>query len=66
MDQEDKETSLGRLNADEESLILNYRRCSPRRQSAVLRFTRKLADLEWPSLVKITTNIVQFRRRKDN
>lgn len=51
---------------DEWQLINDYRRCSPRRQEAVKRFTKKLGALEWPQAKILITNVINFRRRKDD
>lgn len=65
MDQPEGNTPLSQ---EEVALIADFRRCSPRRQDAILRITKKFADLEWPaSLIRIIpTNILPFRRRKDD
>ncbi len=36
------------LPANEQALLIDFRRCSERRQMAAGRFTKKLADLEDP------------------
>lgn len=65
MGPDDNKTSIpDGLTADESQLINDFRRCSPRRQEAVRRFTHKLAQLEVP--IKTLTNILQFKRRKDD
>lgn len=63
---EDTESPEGPLNQDEEALLADFRRCSPRRQDAIISITRKFAELELPAdMILITTNILPFRRRKD-
>lgn len=56
------------LNDVERDLVIHFRRCSLRRQEAILRFTRKLAALAGPVNItrQIITNILPFRRRRDD
>jgi hypothetical protein len=59
--------SPGPISADERQLIDLYRRCSPRRRAVITRFASKLAVLEWPMSGRHDiTNILQFKRRKDD
>lgn len=64
MDQDNTSESPVPLSADERQLVELYRRCTPRRKVVIIRFSAKLAVLEWP-LVSIT-NILPFKRRKDD
>lgn len=57
----------GPLNDEEAELLSDFRRCSPRRQEAIRRFAHKLAVLEaMPGILDLHTNILEFRRRKDD
>ncbi len=60
------ETKNKDLSLEEEALIDDFRRCDPRRQEVIRRFARKLARLSAEFNGLITTNVVQFRRRKDD
>jgi hypothetical protein len=53
------------LSKEEEALLADFRKCSPRRQDAIRRFAHQLASLEWPPPPR-KTNVFQFRRRKDD
>jgi hypothetical protein len=63
----DNRPSTSPLSDEEAALIIDYRRCSPRRQAAVRRFASKLAVMDiLPALIDITTNVIEFKRRKDD
>lgn len=60
-------SDLWPLSDEEAEIIFAIRRCSPRRQKAIKRIALKLADLERPDeLIKLTTNIVQFKPSRDD
>lgn len=55
------------LSEQEEALLSDFRLCSPRRQEAVIRFCHKLTVLDHlPEILEIHTNILEFRRRRDD
>lgn len=58
----------GDLSAEELELVTDFRRCTARRQEAVRRFTFKLSRLEkpLPAVEARITNVLVFRRRKDD
>ena len=69
MDQpQDKQPDIiGQLSDREVALVVDFRRCSIRRQVAIERFTRKLAAMDvLPPILEIQTNILEFRRRRDD
>ena len=67
MEDTQDENNVGPLDREEAALVIDFRRCSPRRKETVRRITRKLAGKAWAaSGLKISTNIIQFRRRKDD
>lgn len=64
---EDRLEMLGGLSADEFQLLEDYRGCSSRRKDVIARFTRKLSKLAVaPNLNNQPTNILPFRRRRDD
>jgi hypothetical protein len=64
---EDRLEMLGALSADEFQLLEDYRGCSNRRKDVIARFTRKLSKLAVaPNLNHQPTNILPFRRRRDD
>ena len=56
------------LSDEERELVIDFRRCTTRRREAVRRFTFKLSRLEkpLPAIEDRITNVLIFRRRKDD
>ena len=66
--QDDTSETNDPLSAAERDLLKHFRRCSLRRQEAILRFTRKLASMAGRVIIthQVITNILPFRRRRDD
>jgi hypothetical protein len=62
MEAQDDSTVPVTLSKEEAALVADFRKCDPRRKEVVRRFAHKLGKLEHPR----KTNVVQFRRRKDD